>query len=199
METYPINPELRERMVARIMRENDFSHELADNIINETLMFLHASVSTNAPIGPSKLVDIGWHTFILYTHDYAQYCQNAFGRFVHHEPSDKPGEVGEPLSHTLEFFVANGIAYDPELWGVLATCSDGHSCQSRSCGTKVGEAKADCNSGGGNCTGCRTCGPQVAEPVLAMADQLGCVGQGGGGACGTQITGCTERCSTNCK
>ncbi|CAA0092411.1 Uncharacterised protein [BD1-7 clade bacterium] len=36
---------------------------------------------------PSKVVDEAWHGFILDTHQYQQFCQNAFGQFLHHTPS----------------------------------------------------------------------------------------------------------------
>lgn len=32
-------------------------------------------------------LDAMWHTFILFTEDYQQFCLNLFGRFVHHAPS----------------------------------------------------------------------------------------------------------------
>jgi hypothetical protein len=35
---------------------------------------------------PSKLVDAAWHTHITYTQDYQVFCQNVFGRFLHHTP-----------------------------------------------------------------------------------------------------------------
>jgi hypothetical protein len=34
---------------------------------------------------PSRLVDTCWHLFILDTQNYAQFCELAFGRFLHHE------------------------------------------------------------------------------------------------------------------
>ena len=36
---------------------------------------------------PSQVVDDLWHAFILCTRDYAQFCQLAFGRFLHHKPA----------------------------------------------------------------------------------------------------------------
>jgi len=36
---------------------------------------------------PSQLVDDLWHEFILYTRNYQQFCQQAFGRFFHHTPA----------------------------------------------------------------------------------------------------------------
>jgi hypothetical protein len=35
---------------------------------------------------PSRIVDDLWHQFILYTHEYQQFCAEAFGRFMHHTP-----------------------------------------------------------------------------------------------------------------
>jgi len=40
---------------------------------------------------PSQVVDELWHEFILFTRDYAQFCQAAFGRFLHHTPAVKLG------------------------------------------------------------------------------------------------------------
>ena len=37
---------------------------------------------------PSQVVDVAWHEFILSTRDYEQFCQHAFGRFLHHTPAE---------------------------------------------------------------------------------------------------------------
>ncbi len=31
-------------------------------------------------------IDLMWHTFLLYTRDYADFCETHFGFFVHHQP-----------------------------------------------------------------------------------------------------------------
>jgi hypothetical protein len=36
---------------------------------------------------PSQVADDLWHEFILYTKNYQQFCQQAFGRFLHHAPA----------------------------------------------------------------------------------------------------------------
>ena len=36
---------------------------------------------------PSQVVDDLWHEFILYTKNYEQFCDKAFGRFLHHTPA----------------------------------------------------------------------------------------------------------------
>ena len=48
---------------------------------------------------PSQAADDLWHEFILYTKNYDQFCQQAFGRFMHHTPAvalnaDQQANVG---------------------------------------------------------------------------------------------------------
>ena len=37
---------------------------------------------------PSPVVDDLWHEFLLFTRDYASFCDAAFGRFLHHTPTE---------------------------------------------------------------------------------------------------------------
>ncbi len=37
---------------------------------------------------PSQVVDDAWHEFILSTRFYLRFCQKAFGRFLHHTPTE---------------------------------------------------------------------------------------------------------------
>lgn len=37
---------------------------------------------------PSQAVDDAWHEFILFSAEYEKFCQNAFGRFLHHTPAE---------------------------------------------------------------------------------------------------------------
>ena len=37
---------------------------------------------------PSQVVDVAWHAFILSTRAYQEFCQKAFGRFLHHTPAE---------------------------------------------------------------------------------------------------------------
>jgi hypothetical protein len=32
------------------------------------------------------VIDMMWHTFLLFTRDYARFCRTYFGFFVHHQP-----------------------------------------------------------------------------------------------------------------
>ena len=37
---------------------------------------------------PSQVVDDAWHEFILFTRSYERFCQQAYGKFLHHTPAE---------------------------------------------------------------------------------------------------------------
>ncbi|WLQ12414.1 hypothetical protein O5O45_22050 [Hahella aquimaris] len=41
---------------------------------------------------PSQVVDVAWHEFILFTRRYEKFCDEAFGRFLHHTPAEAMGK-----------------------------------------------------------------------------------------------------------
>jgi len=88
------------------------------------------------PIGPSDLVDLGWHTFILHTREYADFCARIGGRFIHHVPDDQPGDGwptapdnGTGLAGTITAIRQAGYRVDPALWAMTdaAECSQCHA------------------------------------------------------------------------
>ena len=52
----------------------------------------------------ARIIDLMWHTFLLYTEDYADFCERYFGFFVHHKP--------KPRAERLAW--QERIAADPE-------------------------------------------------------------------------------------
>lgn len=108
-----------------MMGEHQFSCEMASAIMDETLIYMRAAAMSQEGLGSPQLVDIGWHTFILYTREYQQYCCDAFGFFLHHNPTDRDGDVVRPADDTRMFMAEHGIAYDP---GLYEGHSDPHIC-----------------------------------------------------------------------
>ncbi|WP_071654709.1 glycine-rich domain-containing protein [Mangrovactinospora gilvigrisea] len=130
------------RLAGRVARENAMPDELAQRIVEQALVFLVAAARNRAhrgkPIAPSALVDIGWHTFILYTAEYSRFCERALGGMVHHAPTDDGRPLEDPLvvqQRTLVALAATGYPVDEDLWAAHG---------------------ADCNEsgGGGTCTQC---------------------------------------------
>jgi hypothetical protein len=128
------------RLTARITAEHLIEPALAERIMDQALAFLAAiATQPGRSLSPSQPVDIGWHTFILYTRDYAEFCERVAGRFIHHVPNDDPdapSEDADPSSvrtRTLAAIQSAGYAVDSDLWPAKAA-----RCDPEKCGT-IGE------------------------------------------------------------
>ncbi|GGO70833.1 glycine-rich domain-containing protein [Nonomuraea cavernae] len=120
-----ITPQLLGRLVARIRADHPQHAHQADQIMEQALAFLATcAANPDARLGPSELVDIGWHTFILYTKEYAEFCFRAAGRFIHHQPDDAPGEsAGGGPAATMTAMKRAGYRVDLTLWPHSAKCN----------------------------------------------------------------------------
>lgn len=134
-----ISEALRERLVKRMLTDLEFwqyfghyedaeRRRWAQRIVDQTLAFL--TLCGDDPdagrYSPSPLIDIGWHTFILYTQEYERFCRTVAGHFIHHNPSDEEGvdyEAGGSAAAVLAM-KARGLPVDEELWGAAgSSCS----------------------------------------------------------------------------
>lgn len=134
-----ISDQLWTRLTNRIVKDEKVELEVAERIMDQALGFLLlcAIKTSNQPYSPSEMVDIGWHTFILYTREYAQFCDQIAGHFIHHSPSDEEGvNYGtDNIAHTVEAMKAAGIQVDEELWFGVGSCSNycRNSCSGSKC------------------------------------------------------------------
>ncbi len=73
------------------------------------LACLHAR---NETLGmPSRAVDAAWHESILMTREYHALCEQAFGRYLHHEPeSTMLSSMDDALARTLAVVDKHAIA-----------------------------------------------------------------------------------------
>lgn len=55
---------------------------------------------------PSATIDEAWHEFITYTRDYADFCDLAFGRFLHHVPETTMNATELDKNHGRGMLVA---------------------------------------------------------------------------------------------
>lgn len=61
--------------------------ELVETGLRQWLRCCGAAMRDDQVIGmPSHAVDEAWHGFILCTQQYARFCADAYGRFLHHFP-----------------------------------------------------------------------------------------------------------------
>lgn len=118
-----------ERMTRRIVAEHHLNADMAERIMDQAGAFLAACAVSTKPLAPSMAVDIGWHTLILHTRDYAEFCEQVAGRFIHHVPHEDEGagetDVQDVLDQTAKAIRRAGYWVDAELWSTLkaGTCS----------------------------------------------------------------------------
>jgi hypothetical protein len=122
---------------------------------------------------PSQVADDLWHEFILDTKSYQQFCQHAFGRFLHHTPAvvlskDQQGDAGIrrcwyyacheeninpkkptrlPLLFALDskLNVPNGFVYVADCNGFQRQSADGSNTY---CGAELGSSGSGFGEGG---------------------------------------------------
>jgi len=76
-------------VINRYMKEQDCSEEEATTVFQETKKLLALVVLfPEVSFSPSEAQDAMWHEFIMYTKDYAAFCDKFFGTFIHHEPCE---------------------------------------------------------------------------------------------------------------
>ncbi|NUW30845.1 hypothetical protein HTZ77_05355 [Nonomuraea sp. SMC257] len=125
-----IPPDLYGRLVARIVGEHDLPPEQAERIMSQALAFLAAcAFNPSLSLAPSRAVDIGWHTFLLYTREYAAFCEQVAGRFLHHVPDDErelghdSADAVQRLGVTVEAMRASDLPVEADLWLADGKCS----------------------------------------------------------------------------
>lgn len=119
----------------RLIRKLKWSELKSDNIIYEYKCFLELMrLYPDKIFSPSQEVDEVWHAHILHTLLYAKQCQEIFGRFIHHNPTD-PADIATDsnkdainYSNTLCFY-KTAFGRDPpsEVWPTL-TIKDEVGC-----------------------------------------------------------------------
>jgi hypothetical protein len=73
-------------LVHRLQEKLGISAEMAAELFNDTKRFLYLCADSNVPMSPPPAIDECWHLFILFTKDYARFCEQYFGVFLHHRP-----------------------------------------------------------------------------------------------------------------
>jgi hypothetical protein len=121
-----VTDELFDRLTAQVVKDGGHDPAMAARVVDQSMAFVATcAVNRSAPLSPSKMVDPGWHAFILHTRDYRAFCRRIAGRFIDHVPTgDVPGESGAELHRTVAAIRAARYIVDDELWYV----SDNASC-----------------------------------------------------------------------
>ena len=107
-------------LLEKIQQATSSDPAQAKILLVETLRFLHLVAFYQRKLTPSLAVDLAWHEFILFTRQYAAFCQTTFGRFIHHSPGGKDQENHRNFERTIQLYQQAWGAPPAEVWGKLA-------------------------------------------------------------------------------
>jgi len=129
-----------EKIVKRYMKENDICADVAAKHEKELKRFLAICAIYHDPIGMRASVDELWHSFITFTEEYALFCEQVAGHFIHHVPNDETTSKSDSRTSALRFNMAYESLFNAtppiDVWPPLSDSSDlicGKGCVSR-CG-----------------------------------------------------------------
>ena len=122
IQGYRFPAELRNRLQANTGLTLEQSGKVLEGLRQYFLACLAAQRKAIAKeVGmPSKAVDAAWHEFIVLTKEYAKFCEQAFGRYLHHTPRammDTPTSAA--LANTLHQL--KGQSLTPAGWARVGT------------------------------------------------------------------------------
>lgn len=129
-----VTPELFERLTDFCATEYGLEYCVAKQIQDQAIAMCYTMGVTRSgdTMAPSATVDPGWHAFMLHTEEYAAWCQEQFGYFLHHQPNSKTRTRGL-MTNTVDKIRAQGLVVDDRLWGTDAECNPPTCCGDGPC------------------------------------------------------------------
>lgn len=73
-------------IISKYAQDQGLDCDIAKKHFQGMVSFLDMCASSNYPCFPDRIIDNAWHTFLLFTKDYQLYCQDAYDKFIHHNP-----------------------------------------------------------------------------------------------------------------
>lgn len=158
-----IEAPLFDRLAAYVAKEHAVTLPYAEGVIGQALVWLRAvAENPGVRLAMSETVDAGWHAFLLHSQDYARFCEENLGYFLHHVPP-APGVSmdEEEIARTLPALHATGYRVEVQHWaGAAYPC-----CPPNPCVVKV----IDQHEQSAKCTGTGAPPPQTGTSEAQRA------------------------------
>jgi hypothetical protein len=140
--------------------EQSITEQEAEDYFMELKKFLYLCANCNQTLAPSVEIDKIWHTFILFTKEYRNYCTQFLGKFIDHVPevdleeqdAIKPKE--NYLLNTLELYKLTFGEINNAVWKVEILkneCKEDANC-------------SNCSNCIPNCESCSSCSSRGSQP-----------------------------------
>jgi hypothetical protein len=85
----------------RFSEEQNIDLETASLYESEIKKYFYLRFIQKRRYGMLGLADEYWHTFIIYTKIYHDFCEKSFGTYLHHEPADSKQDSSDIASNFL--------------------------------------------------------------------------------------------------
>lgn len=142
-------------VIQRLMSDHHVDLIVAGEQVAELKKFLAICAASDVPIGMAGPVDDAWHTFLMFTREYRDFC-SLLGKYIDHVPDVEEEDHASSASGYSDFLQIYELAYmeapPPAHWpydrdenGFLSL----KSCAG--CGGQGG------GHGGASCSHCRGC------------------------------------------
>ncbi len=142
-------------VIARYRREQGFADDIIADHHRELVRFLAlcaTAVNRGKAYGMMGAIDELWHTFVIFTQDYARFCDAVAGRFLHHVPEAEGTVSAGTIEHYLAFLADYEAVYGeaaPTTYWPRPTLNAFSGTSGEAC--KGCSACSGCGSGG-SCT-----------------------------------------------
>lgn len=111
-----------EKILLKYSNDYGKSTSEAKNYFHELKKFLYICSISKEPLAPSKEIDNIWHTFILFSKDYRNFCSIYLNATIDHTPEVE----GLTSEHNLEICYKNSLkllrrnfgSINKEIWGI---------------------------------------------------------------------------------
>ena len=144
-------------VVERLTDKKILRPQQLDTAIKEFKKFMalialgHRDISMTSPE-----VDEVWHNFILFTYEYANFCSDFIGEFVHHVPRTSRRQISSLGRERFVSAYENVFGSMPQMWSAGDTLREKRSSYARDCDSSCGNItdsailmdRADCEGVG---------------------------------------------------
>ncbi|MBL7960491.1 hypothetical protein JNL27_09670 [bacterium] len=107
-------------LTARISTACKIENDRVAEIFAEVLKYLNLTAYYEQRLTPSLSIDYAWHEFILCTKAYTDFCQNHFGKYIHHHPGGTGKENKKQFMNTLKYYREHFGKPPDKFWGSLS-------------------------------------------------------------------------------
>ncbi len=84
---YKFNASIRKKITEKYTHLSDGDIDKVFESLTDFFYFCNQANKRMVSM-PSQVVDVAWHEFILFTKEYEAFSEKAFGRFLHHTPTE---------------------------------------------------------------------------------------------------------------